>query len=122
MISGAKRGETLVAVMPLPKHKLPALTVQFDNDNTIYKVATFDSAEKAKWFIEVMDEFFAYHSSDSKSKTNREIFKEVFGFYPNDSVYGRGLVCIRGDDCNTYCDLQTSKHCEWWDEEYRGEI
>lgn len=59
--------------------------------------------------------------SSRNGKTNREVFKEVFGFYPNESIHSRFAVCIRGRDCDTYCDLQTTKRCVWWDEDYKEE-
>lgn len=41
-------------VQKYKKCKLPALTVEIDGE--IYKVATFESELKAKWFCEVFEE------------------------------------------------------------------
>ena len=38
--------------------KRPSLVVSFDDDATIYKVASFQSKEKAQWFIDVLKEFY----------------------------------------------------------------
>lgn len=41
-----------------PWKKLPVLVVEFDGENTAYKVASFSSKSQAEWFCEVMEEFF----------------------------------------------------------------
>ena len=58
MAVAIKHNGTTVAVEMLPNKKLPALTVRFDGENCVYKVASFDSEKQARWFCEVMEEFF----------------------------------------------------------------
>lgn len=57
-MSGIKRNGIIVSVQRWQRHKLPVLAVQFEDENRIYKVASFNSEETAKWFEEIMDEFF----------------------------------------------------------------
>ena len=42
-----------------PWRKLPVLVVEFEGENRAYKVASFNSEATARWFLEVMGEFFA---------------------------------------------------------------
>lgn len=58
--------------------------------------------------------------------TNRELFATVFGFKPKNtsiySEYGKDRVCVKGEEkCDLWCDLQTTKHCEWWYEKYENQ-
>jgi len=57
-MDGIKHGGVMVSVETLPKTKKPSLCVHFDGENIIYKVATFKDEKTAKWFVEVMEEFF----------------------------------------------------------------
>ena len=57
-MSGIKHNGVIVSVQRWESHKLPVLAVQFENENCIYKVASFNSEETAKWFEEIMEEFF----------------------------------------------------------------
>lgn len=41
-----------------PWKKLPVLAVEVEGDNSAYKVASFNSEETARWFVEVCEEFF----------------------------------------------------------------
>lgn len=58
MIRGFKHNGVIVTVQKWDTHKHPVLAVQFEDENKIYKVASFNSAETANWFVEVMEEFF----------------------------------------------------------------
>ena len=58
MVRGFKRNGVIVTVQKWDTHKHPVLAVQFENENRIYKVASFNSIEIADWFVEVMEEFF----------------------------------------------------------------
>lgn len=49
---------TTVSVQRFPDKKLPRLCLQFDGENTIYSVAAFTNEQTARWFCEVMEEFF----------------------------------------------------------------
>lgn len=55
---GIKRNEVIVSVQKWESHKRPVLAVQFEGENRIYKVASFNSVETANWFCEIMEEFF----------------------------------------------------------------
>ena len=57
-MSEVKRNGVIVSVQRWKTHKLPILAVSFDDENAVYKVASFNSEETAKWFEEVMEEFF----------------------------------------------------------------
>ena len=57
-MSGIKHNGIIVSVQRWQSHKLPVLAVQFEDENRIYKVASFNSEKTAKWFEEIMDEFF----------------------------------------------------------------
>lgn len=57
-MTAIKHNGTMIAVETLPNTKKPSLCVHFDGENTIYKVATFKDEKTAKWFVEVMEEFF----------------------------------------------------------------
>ena len=39
-------------------HKLPVLAVKIEDENYVYKVASFNNIETANWFVEIMQEFF----------------------------------------------------------------
>ena len=54
---GIKHNGVLVSVAKWDDHKLPVLAVRFEDENRIYKVASFNSIETATWFVEVMQEF-----------------------------------------------------------------
>ena len=47
-----------VSVKNIPGQKRPRLCLQFDGENTIYSVAAFKDEQTARWFCEVMEEFF----------------------------------------------------------------
>ena len=57
-MTAIKHNGTMIAVEMLPNKKNPSLCVHFDGENVIYKVATFKDEKTAKWFVEVMEEFF----------------------------------------------------------------
>lgn len=57
-MTGVKHNGVTVSVQKWSDHKKPVLAVQFDDENAIYKVASFNSTETADWFVEVMEEFF----------------------------------------------------------------
>ena len=58
LISGLKRNGISVRVETWECRKLPVLAVYVEKDNCAYKVASFNSEETARWFCEVMEEFF----------------------------------------------------------------
>lgn len=58
MIRGFKHNGVIVTVQKWDTHKHPVLAVQFENENKIYKVASFNSTETADWFADVMEQFF----------------------------------------------------------------
>lgn len=47
-----------VAVRRIPGQKRPRLCVRFDDENANYEVANFKDEQTARWFCEVMEEFF----------------------------------------------------------------
>ena len=55
---GIRHNGVTVSVQKWDSHKLPVLAVQIENENCIYKVASFNSTETANWFIGIMQEFF----------------------------------------------------------------
>lgn len=55
---GIKHNGVIVSVQRWPSHKLPVLALQFENENSVYKVASFNSEDTAHWFEEIMEEFF----------------------------------------------------------------
>lgn len=58
-MKGIKHNGVTVSVQDWsPWKKLPVLAVEFDGENKVYKVASFNSEETAKWFCDVMEEFF----------------------------------------------------------------
>ena len=57
--TGISRNGIGVYVQKWESHKLPVLCVKVENDNCLYKVASFNSVETAEWFTEVMEEFFS---------------------------------------------------------------
>lgn len=57
-MSGIKHNGVIVSVQRWESHKHPVLAVQFEDENTIYKVASFNSEKTAHWFEEIMEEFF----------------------------------------------------------------
>lgn len=57
-MTGIKHNGITVSVQKWSDLKKPILAVQFDDRNEIHKVASFNSAESADWFIDVMEEFF----------------------------------------------------------------
>lgn len=57
-MKGVKRNGIKVSVQDWsPWKKLPVLVVEFEGENTAYKVASFNSKEMADWFCEVMEVF-----------------------------------------------------------------
>lgn len=55
---GIKHNGIIISVQKWDSHKLPVLAVQIENENAVYKVASFNSIESANWFVEIADEFF----------------------------------------------------------------
>lgn len=55
---GVKHNGVTVSVQSWESHKRPVLAIQLEGENRIYKVASFNSAETANWFVEIMEEFF----------------------------------------------------------------
>ena len=37
-------------------HKKPVLSVKFDDENCLYKIASFNSEETAEWFVKNLEE------------------------------------------------------------------
>ena len=56
---GIRHNGITVSVQKWASHKLPVLAVKIEDENCLYKVASFNSIESANWFIELMQEFFA---------------------------------------------------------------
>ena len=56
MDKGIKRNGITIGIQMLSGKKLPTLTVQFDGEPCIYKVATFNSIDNANWFEEIAEE------------------------------------------------------------------
>lgn len=52
------RNGVTVSVDHVEGKKLPALLVSFEGEPEIYKVAAFKDHKTARWFLEVMEEFF----------------------------------------------------------------
>ena len=42
-----------------PMRKKPVIAVSFDGENAMYKVASFNSEETMRWFLECLDEALA---------------------------------------------------------------
>lgn len=57
-MTAIKHNGTMITVEMLPNTKRPSLCVHFDGENIIYKVATFKDEKTAKWFVEIVEEFF----------------------------------------------------------------
>lgn len=57
-MKGIRRNGITVSVQKWQTHKKPVLAVQIEDENCIYKVASFNSEETANWFVELMEEFF----------------------------------------------------------------
>lgn len=55
---GIKHNGVTISVQKWQTHKNPVLAVQFDGENRVYKVASFNSEETAHWFEEIAEEFF----------------------------------------------------------------
>ena len=55
---GMRHNGITVSVQKWDSHKLPVLAVQIEDENRLYKVASFNSIETANWFVETMQEFF----------------------------------------------------------------
>ena len=55
---GIRHNGVTVSVQKWDSHKLPVLAVQIDDENCVYKVASFNSIESSNWFVEIMQEFF----------------------------------------------------------------
>ena len=70
-MTGIKHNGITVSVQDWsPWKKLPVLVVEFEGENTAYKVASFNSKETAKWFNEVMEEFFKGLCYAKKERNN----------------------------------------------------
>ena len=61
---GIKRNGIEVCVEHFPYRKKPCLGVYIENENCLYKVASFNSEETADWFLEIMEEFFGKGKDD----------------------------------------------------------
>lgn len=59
MNKGIHHNGVTVWVQKWESHKLPVLAVQIEDENCVYKVASFNSLETAEWFIGIMEEFFS---------------------------------------------------------------
>ena len=46
------------------EYRRPVLAVKVDGDNAIYKLASFDSEEKADWFADLFGEYAAQESAE----------------------------------------------------------
>ena len=58
-MKGIKHNNITISVRDWkPWRKLPVLVVEIGEENTQYKVASFNSEETAKWFCDVCEEFF----------------------------------------------------------------
>jgi hypothetical protein len=55
---GIRHNGVTVSVRKWDSHKLPVLAVQIEDENRLYKVASFNSIETANWFVDIMQEFF----------------------------------------------------------------
>lgn len=55
---GIRHNGVTVSVQKWDSHARPVLAVQIEDENRIYKVASFNSIEAANWFVEMMQEFF----------------------------------------------------------------
>lgn len=58
-VQGYKNGKKGISILitHMPYRKKPCLAVQIESENTIYKVASFNSEETAHWFLEMFEEF-----------------------------------------------------------------
>lgn len=68
MIRGIRHNGVEVTVQKWDTHKNPVLAVRIEDENTVYKVASFNSKETADWFVEIMEEFFkglVYNEQDN---------------------------------------------------------
>lgn len=54
---GYKRHGISITVQHFPYRKKPCLAIQIEGENTMYKVASFNSEETARWFLEMFEEF-----------------------------------------------------------------
>ena len=63
-LHGFKRGEERIHITHLSTHKKPVLLV--GNSLRLQKIASFDSEECAKWFCEMLDEWFQAESEDKE--------------------------------------------------------
>lgn len=55
---GISHNGITVSIERWPGKKLPVLSLHFEGENSVYKVASFNSEQTARWFSEVMEEFF----------------------------------------------------------------
>ena len=74
-INGIRINDIAISVEALPKHRLPALCVRIATEPTVYKVATFDSKEKAEWFKQIMWEFVQGFGKEIIEEVNK-VYKE----------------------------------------------
>lgn len=54
---GYKRHGISITVQHMPYRKKPCLAIQIEGENTMYKVASFNSEKTAHWFLEMFEEF-----------------------------------------------------------------
>lgn len=52
-----KKNGISITVQHMPDRKKPCLAIQIEGENTIYKVASFNSEKTARWFLEMFEEF-----------------------------------------------------------------
>lgn len=61
------RNGVTVSVDHVEGKKLPGLLLSFEGEPEIYKVATFRGSQTARWFLEVMEEFFKAREEPQES-------------------------------------------------------
>ena len=55
---GVRHNGITISVQRWECRKKPLLAVRIEDENCVYKVASFNSEETAKWFEEILEEFF----------------------------------------------------------------
>lgn len=56
-ICGYMKNGVSIMVVHMPHRKKPCLAIQFEGENEMYKVASFNSKKTAHWFLEIFEEF-----------------------------------------------------------------
>lgn len=54
---GYKRHGISITVQHMRYRKKPCLAIRIDDENCLYKVASFNSEETAQWFLDIFKEF-----------------------------------------------------------------